>query len=94
MRQITERLVNGVKVALVANKCSSVFWIGNLKNKDLHGDEIISQLSSISSQDQDDENNENQDLPEDDDDLEDDLGITALEDFGNDSVNASRSKCI
>lgn len=85
-----------MKAALAANNCSSVFWMGNLKNKDLHGDEILSQVSSIASQqsqDLDDEN-DNDELPEDETNLEDDLGIEAIdEDNTDDSVNSSRSKC-
>ena len=31
---------------LAYNNCDSVFWLGNLKNRDLHGNEIQSQLNS------------------------------------------------
>lgn len=44
VREANTELVYKVKAALAANKCSSVFWVGNLKNKDLQGDEILSQV--------------------------------------------------
>ncbi|KAJ8914604.1 hypothetical protein NQ315_017309 [Exocentrus adspersus] len=46
-RMTLETFVYRAKAALVANNCSTAFWIGNLRNKDLHGDEILSQDSSV-----------------------------------------------
>lgn len=45
MRQLLETLIYKVKAALAANKCSGAFWMGNLKNKDIHGEVIASQQS-------------------------------------------------
>ncbi|XP_058170795.1 Fanconi anemia group D2 protein [Anopheles ziemanni] len=44
VRESVETLVYRVKAALVANHCSAVFWMGNLKNKDMQGELIASQL--------------------------------------------------
>ncbi|XP_052890137.1 Fanconi anemia group D2 protein homolog [Anopheles moucheti] len=43
VRESVETLVYRVKAALVANRCSAVFWMGNLKNKDMQGELIASQ---------------------------------------------------
>ncbi|XP_075981266.1 fancd2 [Anticarsia gemmatalis] len=45
MRQLLETLIYKVKAVLAANKCSEAFWMGNLKNKDIHGEVIASQQS-------------------------------------------------
>lgn len=57
LRETVEQFVFKVKAALAANKCSSVFSMGNLKNKNLYDEDIASQASSItrtSSEDDDD----------------------------------------
>lgn len=43
VRQLLDTLVFKVKAALAANKCSEAFWMGNLKNKGIHGEVIASQ---------------------------------------------------
>lgn len=73
MRLTLETLVYRVKAILVANNCTSAFWMGNLRNKNLHGEEILSQStnsSNIESTNEDDE-----ELPA-DDDSSDDEGLT------------------
>ncbi|XP_054081207.1 Fanconi anemia group D2 protein homolog isoform X3 [Zeugodacus cucurbitae] len=47
LRETVETIVFRVKALMTANKCSSVFSMGNLKNKDLHGDVILSQLRIV-----------------------------------------------
>lgn len=47
LRETIAQLVYKVKGALAAHKCSSVFWTGNLKNRDIYGEEILSQTTSI-----------------------------------------------
>ncbi|KAF5286864.1 hypothetical protein FQA39_LY00397 [Lamprigera yunnana] len=42
-RQVLESLVYRVKAALVANGCSDAFWMGTLKNKNIRGEEILTQ---------------------------------------------------
>lgn len=43
MRQLLETLLYKVKAALAANNCSEAFWMGNLKNKNIHGEVITTQ---------------------------------------------------
>ncbi|CAG9859429.1 unnamed protein product [Phyllotreta striolata] len=69
-RKILESLVYRVEAALVANNCSSAFWLGNLKNKDLHGEEILSQSTVVTN-----DENESDELPSDDDDEDDNNDI-------------------
>lgn len=45
VKKILETLIYQVKAALAANNCSEAFWMGNLKNKDIHGEVIASQES-------------------------------------------------
>ncbi|XP_058452121.1 Fanconi anemia group D2 protein homolog [Malaya genurostris] len=47
IRETVEILIYSVKAVLAANDCSSVFWMGNLKNKDLKGELLLSQGSEI-----------------------------------------------
>ena len=49
-----------VKAMLAANNCVDSFWMGNLKNRDLQGEEILSQASVT-----DDEDDSGDELPED-----------------------------
>lgn len=67
-RLTVETLIYRVKGALIANNCSAAFWMGNLKNKDLHGDDISSQstFSDRASQ----STTEDEVLPDDDSDNE------------------------
>lgn len=61
LRETIAQLVYKVKGALAANKCSTAFWIGNLKNKNIYGEEILSQTTSITGSNlsaDDDENND------------------------------------
>uniref|UniRef100_A0A182QES9 Fanconi anemia group D2 protein n=1 Tax=Anopheles farauti TaxID=69004 RepID=A0A182QES9_9DIPT len=55
VRESIETLVYRVKAALVANRCSSVFWMGNLKNKDMQGELIASQVPQPDDDDDDEE---------------------------------------
>lgn len=45
LRETVAQLMYKVQAALAANQCSSGFWAGNLKNKDLNGEEILSQVT-------------------------------------------------
>uniref|UniRef100_A0A1I8P4T9 Fanconi anemia group D2 protein n=1 Tax=Stomoxys calcitrans TaxID=35570 RepID=A0A1I8P4T9_STOCA len=92
LRETVENYVFRIKALLTANKCASVFSMGNLKNKDLHGDDLISQSASLSTatgQDSDEE------IPE------DDVSVDETVAGGDDSENSrnerskssSRSKC-
>ena len=50
---------------LAVNQCHEAFWIGNLKNRDLQGQEIVSQQSM---QDREEEQEEPEDEEDDDND--------------------------
>lgn len=69
MRQLLETLIYKVKAALAANNCSEAFWMGNLKNKDIHGEVIASQQSIESEESVEDRDEQ---LPDDDSDETDD----------------------
>nr|XP_032827661.1 Fanconi anemia group D2 protein isoform X2 [Petromyzon marinus] len=43
LKRTLESFVYRVKAMLTVNKCHEAFWIGNLKNRNLHGEEILSQ---------------------------------------------------
>lgn len=68
-RLTLETLVYRVKAALVANNCSDAFWMGNLRNRDLHGEDILTQ-DSTSTENGNDE--EEEDVMPEDEDSEDD----------------------
>ena len=44
VRKTLETLIFRVKGMLVANNTPDAFWMGNLKNKTIAGDEILSQV--------------------------------------------------
>ncbi|CAO2606161.1 Fanconi anemia group D2 protein homolog [Lemmus lemmus] len=46
LKKSLELLVCRVKAMLVLNNCREAFWLGTLKNRDLQGEEIISQCPS------------------------------------------------
>ncbi|KAM5281086.1 Fanconi anemia group D2 protein [Ctenodactylus gundi] len=48
LKKTLELLVCRVKAMLVLNNCREAFWLGNLKNRDLQGEEIISENSQES----------------------------------------------
>ncbi|XP_072913285.1 Fanconi anemia group D2 protein [Hemitrygon akajei] len=45
LKKLLELFVYRVKAMLTINKCQDAFWLGNLKNRDLHGEEILTQES-------------------------------------------------
>ncbi|XP_067618049.1 Fanconi anemia group D2 protein homolog isoform X2 [Eurosta solidaginis] len=102
LRETVETLVFRVKALMTANKCSSVFTMGNLKNKDLHGDEILTQSSLGNGESQHDSE---EDIPDDDDSVDetvldqDATPSTRINSAGsstntnNRSKSSSRSKC-
>lgn len=72
MKKIQENLLYRVKAMLAANGCASAFWMGNLKNKNLKGQEITSQSVNDSSDDQAElpnESSSDEEDPEEDDDV-------------------------
>ncbi|XP_059505732.1 Fanconi anemia group D2 protein isoform X2 [Stegostoma tigrinum] len=61
LKKLLEIFVYRVKAMLTINKCQEAFWLGNLKNRDLQGEEILSQVSQ-----QESGGDEESELPEDD----------------------------
>ncbi|XP_043833662.1 Fanconi anemia group D2 protein [Dromiciops gliroides] len=52
LKKTLELFVYRVKAMLILNNCQEAFWLGNLKNRDLQGEEILSQQSQESSGDE------------------------------------------
>nr|XP_054605115.1 Fanconi anemia group D2 protein isoform X1 [Nothobranchius furzeri] len=61
LKKSLELFVYRVKAMLMLNNCQEAFWMGNLKNRNLKGEEILSQRSQ-GSDDDDEEEEENQGL--------------------------------
>ncbi|XP_030061304.1 Fanconi anemia group D2 protein isoform X2 [Microcaecilia unicolor] len=51
LKKTLELFVYRVKAMLTLNNCQEAFWLGNLKNRDLQGEEILSQVSQRSETD-------------------------------------------
>ncbi|KAA0722888.1 Fanconi anemia group D2 protein [Triplophysa tibetana] len=47
LKKSLEQFVYRVKAMLTLNHCQEAFWLGNLKNRDLKGEEILSQRSQF-----------------------------------------------
>ncbi|XP_006887761.1 PREDICTED: Fanconi anemia group D2 protein [Elephantulus edwardii] len=52
LKKTLELLVYRVEAMLILNNCQEAFWLGNLKNRDLQGEEIVSQNSQESTADE------------------------------------------
>ncbi|KAF7711634.1 Fanconi anemia group D2 protein isoform X1 [Silurus meridionalis] len=68
LKKHLEQFVYRVKAMLTLNQCQEAFWLGNLKNRDLKGEEILSQRS----QESDDEDEESSQVEEGNEDEESD----------------------
>ncbi|XP_037639089.1 Fanconi anemia group D2 protein [Sebastes umbrosus] len=55
LKKSLELFVYRVKAMLTLNNCQEAFWIGNLKNRNLKGEEILSQRSQGSDEEEEDE---------------------------------------
>jgi len=88
LKKSLEVLVFRVKAMLAANDCLDAFVLGNLKNRDLHGEEILSQASVDNEEEEEDEPGEEEEAEESDveDMMGDDEGeekeVAAAEDTG------------
>uniref|UniRef100_A0A3Q4GAA2 FA complementation group D2 n=1 Tax=Neolamprologus brichardi TaxID=32507 RepID=A0A3Q4GAA2_NEOBR len=60
LKKSLELFVYRVKAMLTLNNCQEAFWMGNLKNRNLKGEEILSQRS----QEEDDDDEEEEEQPE------------------------------
>ncbi|XP_049295693.1 Fanconi anemia group D2 protein homolog [Anopheles funestus] len=97
VRESVETLVYRVKAALVANRCSAVFWMGNLKNKDVQGELIASQLPEPDSDEEEVQHDDATDAGLQDasdivDDLSDDDGRDCAPDAGKSSKASSNQR--
>jgi len=79
LKKSLEATVYRVEAMLAANNLSDAFWLGNLKNKDLEGEEILSQETQEeeeeeegeADEEQNDENDEHNDEGEEEVELND-----------------------
>merc|ERR1719193_1975914 len=69
LKKSLESVVFGVQAMLSANNFRDAFWMGNLKNRDLEGEEILSQVAE--EEDEEEENEEENDEDSEDGEPED-----------------------
>ncbi|XP_005941174.2 Fanconi anemia group D2 protein [Haplochromis burtoni] len=62
LKKSLELFVYRVKAMLTLNNCQEAFWMGNLKNRNLKGEEILSQRSQEDDDDDDDDEEKEQQL--------------------------------
>ncbi|XP_077133387.1 Fanconi anemia group D2 protein isoform X2 [Ranitomeya variabilis] len=72
LKKTLEMFVYRVKAMLVLNNCQEAFWLGNLKNRDLQGEEILSQKSQDSDTEEDPESQLPAEEPEEEEEEETD----------------------
>ncbi|KAI3370125.1 hypothetical protein L3Q82_024917 [Scortum barcoo] len=60
LKKSLELFVYRVKAMLTLNNCQEAFWIGNLKNRNLKGEEILSQRSQESEEEEEEEEEQQQ----------------------------------
>ncbi|XP_071810263.1 Fanconi anemia group D2 protein-like [Asterias amurensis] len=58
MKRILEQFVYRVKALLTMHNCHEAFWLGNLKNRDLQGEEILTQQTNDSDSEAGDDDEE------------------------------------
>ncbi|XP_001866903.2 Fanconi anemia group D2 protein [Culex quinquefasciatus] len=96
IRETVENLIYSVKAVLAANDCSDVFWMGNLKNKDLRGDLLLSQQEPDEMDDDDDQEDDGDIgdfLSDDEEGAGGDAGRSATTMNRRESTRSSQSKC-
>ena len=92
MKRTLEQLLYRVKTMLAANGCSSAFDLGNLKNKDLKGEEIKSSQSTDDEQQQpqNDSNSDEKIYEMENEETDDDDDVTGVIEDPVDSDSQSR----
>ncbi|XP_067089997.1 Fanconi anemia group D2 protein [Osmerus mordax] len=65
LKKSLEQFVYRVKATLTLNHCQEAFWLGNLKNRDLKGEEILSQRAQESEEEEEDDEQLPQDQSDD-----------------------------
>ncbi|XP_042263150.1 Fanconi anemia group D2 protein isoform X2 [Thunnus maccoyii] len=63
LKKSLELFLYRVKAMLTLNNCQEAFWMGNLKNRNLKGEEILSQRSQESEEEEEEEEEEERSLP-------------------------------
>ncbi|XP_027135659.1 Fanconi anemia group D2 protein isoform X1 [Larimichthys crocea] len=76
LKKSLELFVYRVKAMLTLNNCQEAFWIGNLKNRNLKGEEILSQRSQESEDDGEEEEEEERRSPQPEEESEDEAQET------------------
>uniref|UniRef100_A0A1B0FNR3 Fanconi anemia group D2 protein n=1 Tax=Glossina morsitans morsitans TaxID=37546 RepID=A0A1B0FNR3_GLOMM len=93
LRETVENYLFRIKALLTANNCGSVFLLGNLKNKDLHGDELLSQTASLGTTASTAQNSD-EEIPDDDTSIDETIaGDGDNMDISHDNGTGRRSKC-
>ncbi|XP_038054583.1 Fanconi anemia group D2 protein-like isoform X2 [Patiria miniata] len=87
-----ELFVYRVKAMLALHKCQEAFWVGNLKNRDLHGEEILSQQANDSASENGDDADEDTELPSEDSSSGDESTTTMGQEEKSDSDDESCSE--
>uniref|UniRef100_A0A667XEQ8 FA complementation group D2 n=1 Tax=Myripristis murdjan TaxID=586833 RepID=A0A667XEQ8_9TELE len=64
LKKSLEQFVYRVKVMLTLNNCQEAFWMGNLKNRDLKGQEILSQEGEEKEDEEEEEGEDASEPPE------------------------------
>ncbi|KAK5872378.1 hypothetical protein PBY51_013089 [Eleginops maclovinus] len=89
LKKSLELFVYRVKAMLTLNNCQEAFWIGNLKNRNLKGEEILSQRSQESEDEDEEEQRPPQEQSEDEaqeTDSEESTKVNRTEDVDQDDI--------
>ncbi|XP_071815861.1 Fanconi anemia group D2 protein-like isoform X2 [Apostichopus japonicus] len=95
LKRILEQFVYRVKAMLALHGCHAAMWVGNLKNKDIKGDEIPSQVCPDEEEDESDEEEEEEQreekMSEDESEDEEDSEMTTEEGKTGDDESCSEN---
>eukprot|EP01135_Chromosphaera_perkinsii_P010387 Nk52_evm59s2118 gene=Nk52_evmTU59s2118 len=78
LRKALESIIYRVKAMLEHNECLEAFWLGNLKHRNLKGEEVPSQMPSDPSQKDDETEDESDEDEEDGEDEDEEQGSEAI----------------
>ncbi|KAK3612016.1 hypothetical protein CHS0354_021690 [Potamilus streckersoni] len=92
LKRSLEGFVFRVKAMLTVNKCLEAFWLGNLKNRDLQGEEILSQTSTVEESNTRGTESEGEETIPDDDGSESEVEMDNQSNGSNETENESGDK--
>ncbi|XP_048586773.1 Fanconi anemia group D2 protein isoform X2 [Nematostella vectensis] len=92
VKRTLELFVFRVKAMLTLNKCHEAFWLGNLKNRDIQGQEILSQQSQRAADDNPEGEEEGMDMDEEDLDEVESASVLSHETGANEEEEPSYSE--